>query len=80
VLYLVARFDDAVTSELADSEVSFDIVFGTEEAEPGATVAVEDLGVEATVLGAQITPEPTVTSDEEGGEVLGVQDEVGRLV
>jgi hypothetical protein len=82
---LKARFDETATSEISAKNLTFDFVFGTQEAEPGVAVAVSDLtaGLSgATVSGVNITPTATpattaTVSSPDSGEVLGAKDSEG---
>jgi len=85
---LKARFDQSETSELADKTVSFDFIFGTQEAEPGTATTIAGLtaGITgAAVTGAGVIPAttPTITatataSPSGEGEVLGAEDNEGK--
>lgn len=88
-LNLKARFDSSETSAVAGQTVSFDFIFGTEEAEPasagatGLTLAGLIGSVFSTTPASPTappttTPTASVTASPTGeGEVLGAKDDEG---
>lgn len=78
-LNLKARFDQNAGLDLANKLVSFDIIFGTQETEPGTAVSVAGL-TGGSAPPPLATPIPTATSTQspEAGEVLGAKSQQGE--